>query len=201
MAEPTTDYLQVGTAGSSNGDIVAVSPAGNVGIGVPQPQEKLHVKGNIWAEEGCVKANNIQCSSSREHKRDVSVLPAKELASLLDLVRSLQLVRFSYRSERVGQQAHIGIIAEDSPPMILSPDRKALSLPDFVGVLAGALQALAARSDSVSEELARLRAENEQLARSNLRLAAENENLRSRMDDLEKLVRLIRPDVGQGVLK
>ncbi|MDA2921370.1 hypothetical protein MYX76_18075, partial [Desulfobacterota bacterium AH_259_B03_O07] len=46
-ASPTADYFQIGTNGSTNGDILTIDSSGNLGIGTTSPASLLSVHGGV----------------------------------------------------------------------------------------------------------------------------------------------------------
>ena len=111
------------------GNGLLVDPAGNlfVGSGGGTP---LHVVGNI----SC--SGSVDQGSSRELKRDISVLSTEEA---LGVLRDLQPVKYYYKADPTADQ-HVGFIAEEVPSLLATPDRKALSPMDIIGILTKVVQ-------------------------------------------------------------
>jgi hypothetical protein len=104
--------------------------AGNVGFGMAQPTYPIQTAGGAYVTTGGVWTN----ASSRALKKDIQPLPADEaVATLAGLVP----VTFKYK---VGDEPHVGFIAEDVPDLVATKDRKGLSAMDIVAVLAKVVQ-------------------------------------------------------------
>jgi hypothetical protein len=104
--------------------------AGNVGFGMAQPTYPIQTAGGAYVTTGGVWTN----SSSRALKKDIQPLPADEaMATLAGLVP----VTFKYK---IGDEPHVGFIAEDVPDLVATKDRKGLSAMDIVAVLAKVVQ-------------------------------------------------------------
>jgi len=104
--------------------------AGNVGFGMAQPTYPIQTAGGAYVTTGGVWTN----ASSRALKKDIQPLPADAaMATLAALVP----VTFKYK---VGDEPHVGFIAEDVPDLVATQDRKGLSAMDIVAVLAKVVQ-------------------------------------------------------------
>ena len=97
----------------SYGGALALNPlSNNVGIGLQNPSEKLHVNGNIRASGSVIAScGTLTCSDARYK---TNVCPVEHG---LDLVRRLQPVRFDWRREEFPQQQfdrqrQVGLIAQ-----------------------------------------------------------------------------------------
>lgn len=97
---------------------------------------------------GTVKSGSFDVTSTRKKKKDIEDYKN----SGLEIVDSLQIVTFKYKSDKK-KRTHIGIIAEDSPMEILATDGKALSLADSVGVLFKAVQELSSKIQDLERKL------------------------------------------------
>jgi len=104
--------------------------AENVGFGMAQPTYPIQTAGGAYIATGGVWTN----ASSRALKKDIQPLPADEaMAALAGLVP----VTFKYK---VGDEPHVGFIAEDVPDLVATRDRNGLSAMDIVAVLAKVVQ-------------------------------------------------------------
>jgi len=111
-------------------DSLYVSSAGNIGMGIDSPTEKLHVVGNA------VISGNLELGSSRSIKNQIHDLG---LNQAIDALLALQPVMFKYNHSP--QQQSIGFIAEDVPDLVASASRKSLKPMDIVAVLTKVVQA------------------------------------------------------------
>jgi hypothetical protein len=104
--------------------------AGNVGLGVAQPTHPIDGPNGAYLSTGGAWTNG----SSRELKKDIRPLPADEA---METLAALAPVTFRYK---IGDEAHVGFIAEDVPDLVATKDRKGLSAMDIVAVLAKVVQ-------------------------------------------------------------
>jgi hypothetical protein len=130
-----------------------LSGPGDVGIGVTDPQARLHVGGSAIIE------GDVALGSSRTIKHAIEPV---EPAAVLAAVRELPLYNWKYEADPV-QALHIGPMAEDVHAAFrVGRDDKHLSPGDSAGLALAAVQ-------GVDAELESLRHRNEELTR---RLAA-----------------------------
>jgi hypothetical protein len=127
----------------SDGDIILAENRGQVMIGterirvsenVDSTNIKLYVDGKIFGQE--VNGRNIKQLSSATFKADISDLA---IAESLEILRQLAPVKFKYRGDETNH-IHAGFIAENTPDLLTSDNKKSVKLLDIVAVLTKALQ-------------------------------------------------------------
>jgi hypothetical protein len=123
--------------------------AGNVGLGVALPINPIEAASGAKLTPGGTWTN----ASSRELKKDIRPLPADEAVETL---AALMPVTFKYK---IGDEAHVGFIAEDVPDLVATKDRKGLSSMDIVAVLAKVVQQQQAQLSDQRKELDTMKAQ------------------------------------------
>jgi hypothetical protein len=115
---------------SGIGDVMTFdSISGNVGLGTTMsPSEKLHVNGNITADDYLV-------NSSREYKEQIETLSTDQAMSTLN---DLRPVTFKFKND-MGEN-HVGFIAEEVPELVASKNRNNIGSMDIIGVLTKVVQ-------------------------------------------------------------
>jgi trimeric autotransporter adhesin len=108
---------------------------GGVGIGTNAPAHPLHMASGAHVTTGGVWTN----ASSRELKFDIEPLKYDEYTDFLTKLEDIQIVHFKYKSEP--DVDHIGMIAEDVPDEMASPDRKGIPTADAIAFLIAAVKA------------------------------------------------------------
>lgn len=80
-------------------------------------------------------------NSSKDFKTDVKPTSAKQL---LEAVDNLDVKAYRYKPgiEDGGTQQRVGIMAEEAPPMLQSPDGKGIDMQNLVMTMLGAIQGL-----------------------------------------------------------
>jgi hypothetical protein len=138
---------------------------GNVGIGTTSPGAKLHVVGStvhltssdgrkyirlrtsggaldidvtpgqrLYINNGNAAGTfvyNAQHVSTREVKEGINDLSAGEAMALF---QGLNPVKFRFKQD-AAKKLHLGFIAEDVPPVVAGPDRRAISYNSIVALL------------------------------------------------------------------
>jgi hypothetical protein len=115
---------------ANNSAKVAITTAGQVGIGLGAPTHMLHLNGGAYSD-----GNTWEDASSREYKENIARLEADEATSAL---RQLEPVKFHYKTD--AEDERVGFIAEDVPDLVATKGRKALSPMDLVAVLTKVVQ-------------------------------------------------------------
>ncbi len=149
-----------GNNGTLNDLYLQTFPNGGVGIGTTTPSAscKLDVVGNVCS-------SGTALTSTREAKRDISVLKAADYRHILDKVASTDVVRFRFKADADDRRSRIGVIAEDAPKDIITPDGKHISMGEYNGFLLAAIKGQQQQISMQQGLLDALRAQNEALIR------------------------------------
>jgi len=62
------------------------------------------------------------------------------------MVKNTEPVTYRYKGERTGSPKHIGLIAEQAPDAITTPDKQMINLSNQVGLVTAAVKALAKKT-------------------------------------------------------
>jgi hypothetical protein len=117
------------------GNIVA---SGNVGVGTTDPQQRLHVLGNILATGNICANNGVNCASDRNIKAGFEPMDPK---TILEKVAALPITRWHYTNDTA--TPHVGPMAQDFHAAFgLGTDDKHIATVDADGVALAAIQGL-----------------------------------------------------------
>lgn len=126
---------------------LTINNAGNVGIGITNPNYPLAMASGAYVTTGGVWTN----ASSREYKKNIKDLTTEEAMLAFN---KLNPVTFNYKVDNT--EKHTGFIAEDVPELIASKDRKGLSPMDVVAVLTKVIQEQSKVITELSDKVRRL---------------------------------------------
>jgi hypothetical protein len=133
--------------------------------------------GTIWTRNG--PNNNFgtmvgffQAPSSREFKKEISIVQDADLEHLLAETLQTDLVHFRYKNDAISQRLHLGVIAEDAPDTIVGTDGQSLATSEYIAMLHGAIKALASKFVA--------------LCTANEHLQASDRLLETKLQDLER---------------
>ncbi len=147
----------LGTAVSGDGlRRLTINNKGDWAIGTQAPIEKLDVQGNVIADD-------YLYNSSRELKREITPLSPAECALMLDKVEAIEVCRYRMKSGGEDGPIKLGMIAEDAPREIQSPDGKSIRMTDTVGMLLAAVKAQSELIKSQSEEINHLKVQSAEI--------------------------------------
>ncbi len=128
-------------------DSFFITGTGDVGIGLSQPEEKLHVDG------GLIVDGDFRVGSSAKIKRDLEPVVSAEL---LETLEEIELFRWSYEAD-ASRVRHLGPLAEDFHRSFgLGQDGRHLSPSDVAGVALAAVKALQGELQRRDDSLRRL---------------------------------------------
>jgi hypothetical protein len=127
---------------------------GKLGIGTTTPGYRLQVGESGDGTQA--RANAWNLLSSRDYKEDISPFEPADYQQMLEKLRGTQVVRYRFSRDE-NRTEHIGVIAEEAPGEILSPDGKGVSLGDYSAFLLAAIKAQQEQIGTLEEEIKELR--------------------------------------------
>ena len=150
-------YVNGSGSGNKFGSIEAMRVInGRVGIGTNDPQQALHVVGNILA------TGTITPNSDRNAKADFA---AVDNASILERVSKLNIQQWRFKAETKGVK-HIGPMAQDFRAAFgLGENPTAIATVDADGVALAAIQGLNEKLEQKETEITELKRRLEKLER------------------------------------
>ena len=94
----------------------------------------------------------MAAASSKEFKKDIKKVDDKKL---LAMVRDSTVKSWKYKGESDDSKGHIGVITEEAPDVVVTEDGKHLDIVSYMGLLSGAVKALAKKVDKTEGLLRR----------------------------------------------
>jgi hypothetical protein len=157
-------------------NVVSFATNGNVGIGKNNPQDKLHVNGNV-------RANGFPLTSDARWKENI-----EPIEDPLDLVTQLRGVSYDWINATRGEGRQIGVIAQEVEgifPEVVHTDSQGYKSVEYSKLVAPLIEAVKVLKD----ENDLIRAENENLKNKLEDQRAEFEN---RMSEIEKMLAVLK---------
>jgi hypothetical protein len=139
---------------SNTGNTIIQGFGGYVGISTTSPGYALQVGDPGDGTQARANAWNIL--SSRDFKENVRPLAGSDYEGILEKLLEAEVVRYVFVNDEAAV-GHIGLIAEDAPPEIVTPDGKGLSLSDYSAFLLAAIKAQQVQIETMQTELEELR--------------------------------------------
>jgi len=105
----------------------------------------------------CQANGGFSTYSSRDKKQDIRHLSTQEEDKVLESLLKMQMANFRYKDERFNKKVHLGVIAEESPEQILTVDKKAVELTDYISYAITAIKAQQRQIEELKAEIANLK--------------------------------------------
>ena len=80
---------------------------------------------------------------SRKYKKNIAKVNDKKCSEILEEIKNLEVVTYKLKDSKIEEKTRLGIIAEDAPKQLVSPDGEGVVLSEYVNFLAAGLKALA----------------------------------------------------------
>ncbi len=145
MQEIGISGLVVDSAFPEDGTFMTVNASGDVGIGIDDPNYKLHVDGSVGAT-GFVNL------STRASKKDIQYFTSIQYDDALAKLQNVDVATYHYKNECVPGSTcedRLGLIADDAPVEILSANGLGVDLYKFTSLLAAGIKAQQSQIDAL----------------------------------------------------
>ena len=103
---------------------------------------------NVYATNGALSATSFNATSSRKAKKDI--VPTSITA--IDIINDTEIVDFKFKDDE-DQVPHVGFIAEDTDPLLSTPNQDKMDYTNCIGVLLKAVQELSAKVEYLEKKL------------------------------------------------
>lgn len=103
-------------------------------------------------------AGAIYAASSKDFKEDIKPIGKKGESEALSMVKDGNTYTYNYKKGMGPKGKRIGLVTEDAPREVVSPDGKFLDIPQEVGLLRTATKALAKKVDKMEKKKKKRRA-------------------------------------------
>jgi len=150
-------YIGVSSSASAPSSVLEICENG-VGIGPSNtcPDRVLAISPNANTNP---IAKSWDVYSSRQYKTDIQELSPTEYQQALQQVVDTRVVHFRYKGQAEDTKLKLGVIAEESPDVVLAEkDPQAVSLGEYVSLLHAALKAQQAQIEAQQGQIEQLQA-------------------------------------------
>lgn len=106
----------------------------------------------VFTSAGGVEATSFKATSTRMAKRNVQ----PTLYNGLDIINKTKVVDFIYREDEENEP-HVGFIAEETDPILSSPNQEHMDINNCIGILIKAVQELSTKVDKLENEIKKLK--------------------------------------------
>lgn len=132
---------------------------GNQGIYATSPAYAGWFDGQVNVVGNVTVTGTVYATSSRTAKTNISTLSQKDYQGILQKLEKVDVVRYYLKNQTDSHLAkrHIGIIAEDAPEEIISKDKKAVDINDYLGFLLAAVKAQNEEIKTLKQEVEKLK--------------------------------------------
>lgn len=142
----SANTVQVSTTDSgTNYYLTGANSVGDTG-------KSLYGSNSVYLLNNNIYANGFYATSSRKYKENIE----KTSSSALDIIKQTEVVNFNYINDE-NKTPKIGIIAEDAPDILVSPDKGSIDTSNCIGVLLKACQELNERVEALEKEVTELK--------------------------------------------
>jgi len=106
----------------------------------------------VFTSAGGVEATSFKATSSRLAKKNIQ----PTLYNGLDIINKTQVVDYVYR-EDIENEPHVGFIAEETDPILSSPNQEHMDYTNCIGILIKAVQELSTKVEKLEKEVKELK--------------------------------------------
>jgi hypothetical protein len=155
-ASPTSSlHIYRSTAGSYTDNALKVeTPTGYATFGSIN-SSWFHIGTSLpqfYFNNPCQAVGGFSTYSSRDKKQDIRHLSTQEEDKILESLLKIPMSRYRYKDEHFNKKVHLGVIADESPEQILTIDKKAVEMMDYISYAITAIKAQQREIESIRKE-------------------------------------------------
>ncbi|MCS7151464.1 MAG: hypothetical protein NZ928_03650 [Endomicrobia bacterium] len=136
---------------------ISVSTDGRVGVCVGMPNTPYALQVGYEGEGFEAISSGWAIYSDRKWKKDITTLTQQEYEGLVRIIDNVQIVKYRYKGDKPDRKFRIGMISDETPQELLTPQGDGISLADTIGVLIAVVKYQNAKINELENEIKQLK--------------------------------------------